>query len=129
MSKPFDPNQVISGLIRVNLAFHHINKTAEARFGLSLVQYHLLSRLRAMPGCTLQSLAEAAGMHPSTLTQTLKRLQRKACVQIAGDPHDSRRKMVAMTREGMSHLLRFEEGMGGELNSTLRQISDCLRPV
>ena len=99
-------------LVRMNLAFHNLNKSAENRLGLSLVQYHLLITLRDMPGCSPQKLADAAGMHPSSLTQSLKRLQRKQTVFIGEDPKDSRKKILSMTRTGRDLIDRFSKGIG-----------------
>ncbi len=101
----------VARLVRMSLAFHNLNKTAEANLGLSLVQFHLLTIVKDMPACSPQKLAEAAGMHPSSLTQSLKRLQKKDVVFVAEDPKDSRKKIVSMTRQGMEHLDRFSSGI------------------
>ncbi|MGK5088249.1 MarR family transcriptional regulator [Bdellovibrionota bacterium FG-2] len=99
----------IRKLVEANLAFHSLNKAAEKQFGLSLVQYHLLVMLRDLPGCSPQELAEAVGMHPSTLTQSLKRLKRKEAAFIAIDPRDSRKKILSLTRKGRALMARIEE--------------------
>ncbi|MEK6704264.1 MAG: MarR family transcriptional regulator [Bdellovibrionota bacterium] len=102
----------VAQLVKMSLVFHNLNKEAEARFGLSLVQYHLLVTLRDMPGCSQQKLADAAGMHPSTLTQSLKRLQRKRAVFVGEDPKDSRKKILSMTRSGRELLSKLSRGFG-----------------
>lgn len=102
----------VARLIRMNLDFHNLNRAAEKKLGLSLVQYHLLVTLRDMPGCSPQKLASEAGMHPSTLTQSLRRLLRKDAVYIAEDPKDSRKKILTMTRDGFVLISRFEVGVG-----------------
>ncbi len=107
----------IAKLVRMSLAFHSLNKGAEARLGLSLVQYHLLATLRDMPGCSPQNLAGTVGMHPSTLTQSLKRLQRKGAIFVAEDPKDSRKKILTMTRVGCELLGRFSGGVDELLSS------------
>lgn len=98
--------------VRMSLAFHNLNKGAEAQFGLSMVQYHLLATLRDMPGCSPQALAESVGMHPSSLTPSLKRLKRKNAIFIGEDPKDSRKKILSMTREGAALLEKFARGIG-----------------
>lgn len=100
----------VSERVQANLAFHHLNKAAELKFGLSLVQYHLLSHLREMPGCAPQGLAATAGMHPSTLTQSLRRLSRKGAVFVSRDPRDSRRKVLSLTRKGKELMDSFDQG-------------------
>ena len=98
--------------VRMSLAFHNLNKGAETQFGISMVQYHLLSTLRDMPGCSPQALADSVGMHPSTLTQSLKRLRRKNAIYVAEDPKDSRKKILSMTRDGSELLETFSRGIG-----------------
>ncbi len=106
----------VSRLVRENLEFHCLNKDAEAGFGLSLVQYHLLVALRDMPGCSPQQLADTLGMHPSTLTQSFKRLQRKEAIFVADDPRDARKKILSVTRRGQELLVRAASGIRGILN-------------
>lgn len=100
----------ISRWVRMSLAFHNLNKGAEGHLGLSLVQYYLLSVLRDMPGCSPQKLAAAVGMHPSSLTQSLKRLRKKKSLYVAEDPKDSRKKILSMTREGCELMEQFSKG-------------------
>ncbi|MGK5081806.1 MarR family transcriptional regulator [Bdellovibrionota bacterium FG-1] len=104
-------------LVRMSLAFHNLNKSAENKLSLSLVQYHLLATLRDMPGCSPQKLADAVGMHPSTLTQSLKRLLRKGAIFIGEDPKDSRKRILGMTRTGSELLYHFSQGIQGLLRS------------
>lgn len=103
---------MVRQMVQMNLAFHSLNKTSETRLGLSLVQYYLLSTLRDMPGCSPQKLAEVLGMHPSSLTQSLKRLLKKEAIFVGEDPKDSRRKILSLTRMGHAQLIRFSEGIG-----------------
>lgn len=98
----------IARMVRLSLTFHHLNKAAEARLGLSLVQFHLLEALREMPGCSPLRLAEVSGVHASTLTQSLKRLERKGLLFTAEDPRDSRKKILGITRKGKQALDRFQ---------------------
>lgn len=102
----------VARLIRMNLDFHNLNRGAEKNLGLSLVQYHLLVTLRDMPGSSPRKLASEAGMHPSTLTQSLRRLLRKDAVYIAEDPKDSRKKILSLTRDGLALIARFDLGIG-----------------
>lgn len=101
----------VARLVRENLEFHGLNKSAEVSLGLSLVQYHLLVTLRDMPGCSPQRLADAVGMHPSTMTQSLKRLQRKKAIFIADDPRDARKKLLSVTRLGQDLLISASRGI------------------
>ncbi len=90
----------VVSLLNLGSSIHHANKESERRFGLSLVQWCLLKHLIDMPSASARSLAKEAGVHPSTLTQTIKRLARKKLIFILEDPKDSRRKLISITRLG-----------------------------
>jgi DNA-binding MarR family transcriptional regulator len=102
----------VDQIVRTSLAIHNLNKGAEQRLGLSIVQFHLLRILRDMPGVSPQILVGAAGMHPSTLTQSLKRLLKKEYVYIGEDPKDARKKILSLTFEGNTAVQRFSEEIG-----------------
>jgi DNA-binding MarR family transcriptional regulator len=99
----------VSELVLMNLDFHNLNKAIEEKLGLSLVQYHLLRILKDKPGCTLQRLAQTVGMHPSTLTQSIKRFLKKKLIYVEEDPRDSRKKIVGITMQGNNIITKFEE--------------------
>lgn len=99
----------IECLIKNNLTFINLNKSAEAKLGLSLVQYHLLSVIKEAPGASPQQIAKLANLHPSTLTQSIKRLQKKKLIYVAEDPRDSRKKIMGMTLEGNKTIYQFEK--------------------
>ncbi len=101
----------IAKLVKMSLAFHNLNKAVEAELGLSLVQYHLLFHLRDMPGSSPQALAKVVGMHASTLTQSLKRLNKRDLLFVGEDPRDCRKKMISLTLLGKLALDRFEAGI------------------
>lgn len=110
-------NEQVARLVKMSLAFHNLNKAVEGGLGLSLVQYHLLSHLKDMPGGSPQSLAKVVGMHPSTLTQSLKRLRKREFLFVGEDPRDSRKKMVTLTSAGKAAIDRFELGIEKLLRS------------
>lgn len=92
--------QVFFDLLHLGVAINQLNKRSEKKLGLSLVQWCSLKNLIDMPAATAHALASAVGVHPSTLTQTLKRLERKKYVFIMEDPADSRKKLISITRLG-----------------------------
>ena len=77
-----------------------LNKQSEQRAGLSLVQYCVLRVLVDMPAASAGDLADAVGVDPSSLTQTLRRLKSKRLICITQDPKDSRSKLISITRSG-----------------------------
>lgn len=87
-------------VFQIGLSIHSLNKRSEKKMGLSLVQWCLLEQLIDMPGTSAHDLSKAVGVHPSTLTQTLKRLEKKGYVFTNVDPKDSRKKQVALTKAG-----------------------------
>jgi DNA-binding MarR family transcriptional regulator len=91
-------------LFHIGIAIHQLNKRAEKSLGLSLVQWCLLKCLVDMPASSAHALSSAVGVHPSTLTQTLKRLERKQFIFIMEDPKDCRKKLISITRLGKAAL-------------------------
>ncbi|MCC6277230.1 MAG: MarR family transcriptional regulator [Oligoflexia bacterium] len=123
--------EAVGRLVLMSLTIHNLNKVAESKLGLSLVQYHLLRILRDMPGSSPQRLAFAVGMHPSTLTQSMKRLVRKDLIFVEEDPKDSRKKILGLTTRGSTALQRFEGGINSLLKQGVeqKQILSRLEPI
>lgn len=94
----------IYSLFKMGIAIQNFNKRSERKLGLSVVQWCLLRQLIDMPASSAFSLATALGIHPSTLTQTLKRLEQKGFVYTSLDPKDSRKKLISITRSGKEKL-------------------------
>lgn len=100
--------RAIDDLIKTNIVFHNLNKRVESKLGLSLVQYQCLSRVQTQPGISSQSLARELGIHPSSLTQTIKRLNKRGLIYVGEHPHDSRKNMLSLTQGGHDAIHRFE---------------------
>lgn len=119
-------------LFQIGNSIHQFNRRAEKHLGLSLVQWYLLMKLIDLPAASPFALAAAVGVHPSTLTQTLKRLEKKEFIYVGEDPHDSRKKVVSITRAGKIALDRATEKMESwskDLNpfrKDLQRIKICL---
>lgn len=119
-------------LFRIGISIHNFNKISEREVGLSLVQWCLLRKLIDMPAASAFSLAKEVGIHPSTLTQTLKRLEKKGFVFISEDPKDSRRKVVSLTRLGRKSMQDAEKKMSvwrmnfSEVKNELLRVQKCL---
>lgn len=108
----------IANLVRANLAFFQLNRMAEKKLGLSIVQYHLLAVVKERPGLSSQLLAAEVGAHPSTLTQSIRRLEKKKALFVAPHPKDSRKKTISLTRVGLGLLMEFDSGFGKLQRST-----------
>lgn len=90
----------IYSLFQIGISIHHLNKKSEREIGISLVQWCLLKQLVDRPAISAFDLSKAVGVHPSTLTQTLKRLQKKKLIFIIADTKDFRKKVISLTRQG-----------------------------
>ncbi|MFL5812413.1 MAG: MarR family winged helix-turn-helix transcriptional regulator [Bdellovibrionia bacterium] len=89
---------------RLGMEIERMGQRMEEKTGVSLAQWSVLIRLKDLPASTAQDLAAAVGVHPSTLTQALKRLERKKFIFIGKDPKDSRKKILSLTRDGADRL-------------------------
>jgi DNA-binding MarR family transcriptional regulator len=118
-SQKHPPKHPLKAAFRLSLLLHNLNKEAERRAGLSIVQWTILEQLMEMPGVSALELSDAVNLHPSTLTQALKRLIRKGFIVASEDPRDSRKKVVALTRQGKLALDRA----GGEMEKLAFRLS------
>ncbi len=109
-----------------------LNKRSERRFGLSFTQWYLLSQLVKMPGASPLALSSAVGVAPGTITPLLKRLVKRGYIHVADSPQDSRRKIVAITRNGKLQMDKatgmireWSEGLEG-MESQIRRVRQLL---
>ena len=114
-----DTERPLFSLFHIGNSIQALNKRSEKTMGLSLVQWCLLRCLIDMPASSAHLLAKAVGVHPSTLTQTLKRLERKNFIFITEDPKDSRKKLISITRSGRDVL----EVTGASIDDWSRDLS------
>jgi len=98
------PKHPLKSMFHLSLLLHNFNKEAERRTGLSIVQWTILKHLIDMPAASAQELSDAVRLHPSTLTQSMKRLIRKGLIFVSEDPRDSRKKIISLTRNGKNTL-------------------------
>lgn len=89
---------------KLGMEIERLSARMEQKAGISLAQWSVLIRLKDLPACPAQELAHAVGVHPSTLTQSLKRLEKKGYLVADKDPKDSRKKILSLTRAGAKRL-------------------------
>lgn len=111
--------RILTTLVEIGVTLQRLNKSFERRLGLSIVQWCVLFRLLDLPAATAQSLAEAVGVSPGTLTQSLRRLKRKGLIYVGADPADRRRKSIAVTRTGRDTLARAGRSFQEDLAKTM----------
>jgi DNA-binding MarR family transcriptional regulator len=91
------------------MEIERMGQRMQEKCGISLAQWSVLIRLKDLPAVTAQELAAAVGVHPSTLTQALKRLEKKNFIFVGKDPKDSRKKILSLTRQGADRLEEVRE--------------------
>lgn len=118
-------------MIRLNNQINNLNKLYEKKFGLSLVQWVVIGILKDVPGISAFELASKVGVHPSTLTQSLKRLQAKNFININLNPQDNRQKLISISKEGFNAFKTLEEELTTFIESLamLRHEIEALRAV
>lgn len=98
-------------LFKFGNLIHNLNKKTEKEIGISFAQWSVLKQLIDMPGTSAFNLAQSVGVHPSTLSQTLKRLEKKNFLHLIEDPKDSRKKLISITKVGKTALVSFENNI------------------
>jgi len=81
---------------------------AAADLGITTTQYSVLHTLRATPGIDQISLCALTGIDRSTATMVLRLLEENGLITRTSDPQDRRRKLLALTGEGVALLQRAE---------------------
>ena len=127
----------MAGLVHLGVKIQNLNQSLERRHGLSLVQWGVLRSLIDMPATSARKLAAMVRIHPSTLTQSLGRLQKKGFLFASPDPRDARKKMLVATREGKDAVdaltrefsqLKQSSALQSALSTIDDFLEDCLRP-
>ncbi|HLE00030.1 MAG TPA: MarR family transcriptional regulator [Bdellovibrionota bacterium] len=95
-------------ILQLGIRIQHVNQKLERDTGMSLTQWSLLKCLVDHPTISALDLADLLGIQASSLTQSIKRLQKKGLIVVAKDPLDARRKLLSVTREGNARLLQVD---------------------
>jgi DNA-binding MarR family transcriptional regulator len=103
--------------------------------GLTVTQYGVLGQLLRSAGIGIGALAERLVMDPTTLTRSLRPLQRQGLVTTRPDRRDRRSKCLHLTAKGRAAFetavpawkraqRRLEETIGGSEVATLSAVLD-----
>jgi MarR family transcriptional regulator, organic hydroperoxide resistance regulator len=120
------PSSALPELFRLSIAIQQLNKVFEAEYGATLLQWYVLRVLLDSPGVSAQRLAVLLGVHPSTLSQMLKRMTLKKLIVVLEDPLDSRKRLISLTRAGKLLHDSMEKKATG-IFSTIQKISPELK--
>ncbi len=105
----------LANLFHLGLSIQRLSHWVENEVGLSIGQWCFLKQLVNMPGASAQSLSAAVGVHPSTLSPLMKRLEERGLIFVGEDPRDSRKKRVVITRAGLNDLEEADQLMRDRL--------------
>jgi DNA-binding MarR family transcriptional regulator len=113
--------------INARAAARRITRFMEARLqatGLGFAQFSLMAQIAAASDDTIGALAERSGLDQSTLSRTLRTLERAGLVEITIVEQDLRRRAVWLTERGAR---RLEAAMPvwRHANEALAQVIDA----
>lgn len=93
-------NQICYRLYLASNGIMRLYKPLLAPLGLTYPQYILMLSLWEQDHVTMGQLAAATSMDKGFLSTLVKGLQSKGHIQVAGDPEDSRRKIIVLSKKG-----------------------------
>lgn len=111
---------ILEKLIGLSVDLHNLNAGVQRRYDISVVQWLVLKKIIDLPGLSAGSLAEISGVHPSTLTPTISRLESMGLIDVQERPSDLRRKLVVATWKGLECCRRSEAAFADALSKTDR---------
>jgi DNA-binding MarR family transcriptional regulator len=79
-------------------------------YGLTITQFGILANLKSLEGASIGQLAERMVMDPTSLTRSLKPLERQGFLRLEPDPNDRRARRLMLTAEGRDALRRARPG-------------------
>lgn len=88
------------------------------QFGIGSGQQFFLINIYENPGINLADIAHNGGFDKSTITRSVKKLQKLDCIRIEGDEADGRRRHAFVTEKGLPVVKRIYE-VKDEINQKL----------
>ena len=93
------------------------SKRMHTRFGLTGPQRLVVRIIGHLPGASAGSVSAALNLHPSTLTEILKELEKRGLVKRAADVADRRRAILQLTPKGR----RIDRLQNGTVEASVRE--------
>lgn len=106
MTKPLsselisDQLWILEKIVALSVDLHNLNAGFQRRYHISVVQWLVLEKIIDHPGLSAGTLAEISGVHPSTLTPTIARLESMGLIYIQERSSDQRRKLLVASWKG-----------------------------
>jgi DNA-binding MarR family transcriptional regulator len=114
------PGFLIRRLHQIHLALFHEECS---QFGITPVQYSLISVLATRTGFEQASVAAEIGVDRATVADVLSRLEGRGLVTRRPSPTDKRLKLVSLSEEGRALLARMHEAARRAHDRTLDPLS------
>jgi DNA-binding MarR family transcriptional regulator len=109
----------------VDHALQSASKRMEAGLGVTGPQRLVLRIVGRFPRIPAGQLADTLRIHPSTVSDVVKRLEKRGLLQRARDPHDGRRVLLGLTERGR----RLDAERGGTIEDAVRRALAQLSPA
>lgn len=107
---------LLEHMIALSVDLHNLNANVLRNFNLSIVQWLVLRKILANPGISARNLATTSGVHPSTITPTLTRLESMGLIYVFERASDLRRKLLVASWTGFQCNLDMEKSFLNSLN-------------
>ena len=72
--------------------------------GLTVTQFGVLGHIKADDGVDIGTLAERMVIDPTSLTRTIRPLERQGLIRLEPDPNDRRHRRLSLTETGRARL-------------------------
>ena len=110
-SKLSPPSACTAARIRkVSRLVSHIFDQYLEPHGLTVTQFGVLGHIKADDGVDIGTLAERMVIDPTSLTRTIRPLERQGLIRLEPDPNDRRHRRLSLTEAGR---LRHGEARAG----------------
>lgn len=104
-SKLSSPSACTAARIRkVSRLVSHIFDQHLEPHGLTVTQFGVLGHIKADDGVDIGTLAERMVIDPTSLTRTIRPLERQGLIRLEPDPNDRRHRRLSLTEAGRALL-------------------------
>lgn len=108
---------LLEHMISLSVDLHNFNANVQRVFDLSIVQWLVLRKIIDNPGISAGNLALTSGVHPSTMTPTLTRLDSMGLIHAFERASDLRRKLLVASWTGYQCNLDMEKSFLGSIQN------------
>ena len=103
-----DKLEFFEHLVGLSVDLHNLNLSVQRQHDISIVQWLVLKKIVDRPGLSAGTLATISGVHPSTLTPTISRLEAMGLIYIQERSSDLRRRLLLGSWKGLEYSRKRE---------------------